>query len=227
MKKSNNTQRDIYFDSYKDLKGHCDACVAGKMGCPQTAIHKQHWKQCGYLWEEREPKKSKYLNNKLSYWKEFCPKCGRKTTHRRLLSLKPKRSHIRAPLSERLKNKVIKLYKGADAFDNTVFTDPVEVDHRIPRVTYTSDEHAYSHNISDEKLMRDFMLLTPHNNLLKSRKCERCQKTGIRPASRDGVEYYFKGTKKYNKKIGCDGCFWAYPEKWREAVNNKLCSKKR
>jgi len=64
------------------------------------------------------------------------------------------------------------------------------------------------------------MLLTRPNNLLKSRACERCNSTGVRQPSQAGVEYFYKGTKKY--KGTCEGCFWYDPTQWTDSLNDLL-----
>ena len=55
------------------------------------------------------------------------------------------------------------------------------------------------------------------NNFLKE-----CAKTGKRANGYRVIEYWYKGNKNYDAKIGCEGCFWYNPTKWREELNKKI-----
>ena len=66
-------------------------------------------------------------------------------------------------------------------------------------------------------------------NLLKSRQCEQCCKSGLRGCF-PGIKFWYQGTEKWegeteNDPNGCIGCFWNNPYKWREELN-KILKKK-
>ncbi len=78
--------------------------------------------------------------------------------------------------------------------------------------------------MSEDEIKDKFILLTRSNNLLKSRHCENCRKTGERGCF-PGIYYWFEGDEKWDKGIdkhdkkGCEGCFWNNPYKWRVELN--------
>jgi hypothetical protein len=64
------------------------------------------------------------------------------------------------------------------------------------------------------------MPLTRVNNQIKREACKKCISRGVRQPSLTGVNYFYEGTSIY--KGSCEGCFWAYPEKWRNSLNSKM-----
>ena len=36
------------------------------------------------------------------------------------------------------------------------------------------------------------------------------------------IEFWYKGDENYDCSIGCEGCFWHNPTKWREELNKKI-----
>ncbi len=64
------------------------------------------------------------------------------------------------------------------------------------------------------------MVLSRENNLLKSRSCEKCVKTGKRQPFM-GIKFFYKGNEKYTEDLGCEGCGWHNPKKWKEELNKK------
>jgi len=80
-------------------------------------------------------------------------------------------------LNPKLKERIIKLFQGEDAFLGYAPTGrKIEVDHRIPQVRWIENEEDYI-DLSDDELKEKFMLLVREHNLLKSRNCERCNRT--------------------------------------------------
>jgi hypothetical protein len=70
--------------------------------------------------------------------------------------------------------------------------------------------------------------LTRSNNLLKSRQCERCVKTGQR-GNFPGIYFWYVGDETWqgaskSDENGCVGCFWYDPYKWRQELNKKIIS---
>jgi hypothetical protein len=69
-----------------------------------------------------------------------------------------------------------------------------------------------------------------NHNLLKSRSCENCIKTGKR-GSPMGIDFWYFGGQNWDQNIppkgkdaekGCIGCGWYDFEKWRNSLNQKL-----
>ncbi len=76
---------------------------------------------------------------------------------------------------------------------------------------------------SDESVVREtFMCLSRQHNLRKSRACESCVETGVRPPSIGGIMFFTVGDTTYDPEVGCRGCPWAFPEENREAINQIL-----
>lgn len=121
-----------------------------------------------------------------------------------------------------------------DVVDNTKRQPgQLTVDHKLPMIRWTSkaqkEQTDYS-NMSDDDIRDKFQLLRASNgsishNLLKSRSCEKCFKTGIR-GTPFGIKFFYEGDEKWssNKKDpkGCVGCGWYDVDKWRKALNDTI-----
>ncbi len=96
--------------------------------------------------------------------------------------------------------------------------------YRLPQVRWEGKEPENPVDMSDDEIVKRFMVLTRQNNLWKSRFCERCFKTGQR-GTFPGIDFFYKGSQFWDKKIspydsrGCEGCFWYDPYEWRKALN--------
>lgn len=100
-----------------------------------------------------------------------------------------------------------------------------------------SIEQNNSLHMSEEDIQHKFQLLKKdqagNHNLLKSRACERCIKTGYRGYPLD-IKFFYKGDDKWpedcpisgpDAERGCIGCGWYDFEAWRLALNKKLKNK--
>lgn len=109
--------------------------------------------------------------------------------------------------------------------DEDAFTggrEQLQVDHRVPQVRWPGPEQRV--DLEDENAVRAaFQCLSRQHNLLKSRACEACVKTGQRPVFL-GIPVWFRGEAAYDASIGCDGCGWAFPEEWKSHVGERLAS---
>ena len=107
-------------------------------------------------------------------------------------------------------------------------------DHKLPRLRWTDKEAARQSdyaNLSDQDIRDRFQLLKKSNgsvsdNLLKSRACERCYRTGKRGTPM-GIKYFYKGGPSWEPEdktdpSGCIGCGWYDFAAWRESLNRKL-----
>jgi len=204
----------IDFNTMSDLKWHCTKCelVSGQ------AKTWQIWRQeKGVQLDVDE--KGKWYN------RIFCENCKRTTVHRKLKSTEILTDNLKARTS--IPASIVKrtkaLFENIDEY--SVRKEPaaqLEIDHRIPQVRWTDNEDANDPNMSDVEIISKFMLLTRPNNLLKSRICEQCTKTGKRGKGYKTIEFWYAGEENYDNNIGCVGCFWHNPAKWREAINDRL-----
>lgn len=199
------------FQVLKDLKWHCSECeLPGSQPAKPLQIMRQdgfQMEKVGSNWEKRI----------------FCKKCGRKTPHRRLTSLERKETIIsRGKLPEKLKKRIRKIYNNKDEITGGSITSRApEVDHRIPQIRWVEKERDWDVGMSNEEIEKNFMILSRENNLLKSRACEKCVRTGKRQPLL-GIKFFSKGNEEYKKDFGCEGCPWHNPKKWKEELNEKL-----
>ncbi|MFA6376280.1 MAG: hypothetical protein WCX69_02655 [Candidatus Paceibacterota bacterium] len=131
----------------------------------------------------------------------------------------------RSGLPVKLSNRI----KGILNFEEALFlrkmeSRELEVDHKFPQVRWCKNESQNHPAMSIAEIKGKFILLTRSNNLLKSRYCEKCFKTGKR-GNFPGIYYWYEGGKEWDEKIdkydekGCKGCFWYDPYRWREGLN--------
>ncbi len=158
----------------------------------------------------------------------LCEVCNDKTVHRRLTSTAPVNTPInRQGLSAKLRKRVLDLYNNIEAVTlRKLLPNELEVDHRFPQVRWSIPEN-FDEDVSDEKLVSRFQLLTRANNLWKSRYCENCAATNQR-GTFIGIIYFYEGGEFWDSNIppdderGCEGCFWYKPEVWRESLNQLI-----
>lgn len=204
-----------YLEIYQDLKEHCDNCVGRQIGSNQPAARCMDLRNRGYDFKKYGNKYERRV---------FCESCDKSTPHRLLLDKEPvKSARSRFNWSAKFVTRVKKTLKNYDPIERrTLNPAQLEIDHRTPfiRFKHIETEVINEATITDEEIASRYMLLTRANNLLKSRACERCDSTGVRQPSQAGVEYFYKGTKKY--KGTCEGCFWYDPTQWTDSLNKLL-----
>lgn len=202
------------FETMSDLKWHCSKCelLSGQAKTWQV------WRQEKGIQLDTDEKGNWYK-------KIFCPKCNTNTIHRKLKSTELVTEGLKARTSmpANLAKRVKELYGCVDEY--TLRTEPanmLEIDHRIPQVRWIENEDINDVKMTDDEIKEKFMLLTRANNLLKSRYCEECVKTGKRAKGYKIIEFWYEGNEDYNEDIGCCGCFWHNPTKWREEINKSI-----
>lgn len=214
FKEGSNQYKD--FETMSDLKWHCSKCelLSGQAKTWQV------WRQEKGIQLDQDETGNWYKNI-------YCEKCGIKTIHRKLKSTEivtenlKARTGIPAHIAKRAKE----LFNCVDEYSmRTEAAGQLEIDHRTPQVRWTKNEEDNT-NLTDEQIKEKFMLLSRPNNLLKSRICEECVKTNKRGKGYKEIEFWYKGTEEYDDSIGCEGCFWYSPSKWRMAVNKTLKGK--
>ena len=216
---SKNTIAFTDFETMSDLKWHCAKCEL-------KSIQAKTWQ----VWRQEKGIQLDQDEKGNFYKKMFCPNCNINTIHRKLkstelLEINKARSGISSQVAKKVKN----LYNFEEAVLLRKLSErELEVDHKFPQIRWENNE-TNNNNLSDNELKEKFMLLNRSNNLLKSRQCEQCVKTGIRGCF-PGIKFWYKGTEKWEGKTkydpnGCIGCFWNNPYKWRDELN-KILKKK-
>lgn len=128
---------------------------------------------------------------------------------------------------------VIQVFRRRDVIENTKRQyDQLTVDHKLPMIRWNEESQQllteYS-NLDPEYIKAHFQLLKKSNgsvshNLLKSRACEKCVKTGKR-GKPFGIDYFYSGGPNWGPSeekdpSGCIGCGWYDFDKWRSGLNS-------
>jgi hypothetical protein len=206
------------FNVLSDLKWHCTKCEL-KTGQAKT------WQ----VWRQEQGIQMDTDENGKWDGRFFCKKCGRVTVHRKLKSVELlDETKSRSGISPSLAKKVKEIYNDEEAvFLRKISPNQLEVDHKFPQVRWGKNEDKNGVSMTENEIKSKFILLSRSNNLLKSRHCEKCFKTGER-GSFPGIYFWYNGTKEWDKKIdkhnedGCVGCFWHDPYKWRKKLNDAI-----
>ena len=204
-----------YLEIYQDLKEHCDNCAGRQIGSNQPAARSMDLRNRGYDFQKYGNKYERRV---------FCESCNKSTPHRILLNKDPVRqARSRFNWSAKFVKRVKTVLKNYDPIERRNLNPAqLEIDHRTPfiRFKHIETEVINEATITDDEIASKYMLLTRSNNLLKSRACERCDSTGVRQPSQAGVDYFYKGSKKF--KGSCEGCFWFDPTQWTDSLNKHL-----
>lgn len=189
----------------------CSVCGSGSN---QPAATFRTVKNLGYRFEE-------IASGKWGRWM-YCPKCGTKRTHYKLLSATPEFvEHKRLGIDSISRKKILDLLGGRDAFTGASIASIPEIDHKTPWTRLEEDFNV--REMSDSEIRNVFQLLTREHNLLKDRMCDKCKKTDIRPPF-FGISFWYEGNQNYCGT--CEGCGWYDGVKWRQAVNDILINNK-
>jgi len=209
-----NTTSYYDWEGMKDLKWHCTKCELKSAQAKTWQV----WRQMGIQLD---------IDEKGNFYKKiYCPRCEKKTVHRKLKSLEIlDDTKLRSGIPTKLAKKIKEVLNYEEAvFLRKMPSKELEIDHKFPQIRWKSDEEENKVNMSEEEIKQKFILLTRSNNLLKSRFCEKCVKTGKR-GHFPGIYFWYEGDEEwrgenmYDEK-GCVGCFWYDPYKWREGLND-------
>lgn len=168
----------------------------------------------------------------------YCAECKRKTRWDRWTG-GFQISNAPAGISAVLKRKILAHFGNTDAIEQRVRpSHELIVDHRFPMIRWGATETKHSSEISEAEIEQKFQLLKfdagGNHNLLKSRACESCFKTGRR-GTPFGIEFFYLGKEGWPKNVppigveaeeGCIGCGWYDFAKWREELNLKISAQK-
>lgn len=200
------------FETLKDLNWHCSKCEL-KSGQAKTW---QVWRQEKGIQLDTDEKGNWY---KI----QLCNNCNQNTVHRKLKSLEINKTDLktRTTIPQALSKKIKKHYNYIDEY--SMRREPenkLEIDHREPQVRWLKQEDVNNPSMSELEIEKKFMLLTRENNLLKSRMCENCVKTGKRAKGYKEIDFWYKGDEEFNVELKCEGCFWNNPSQWRKELND-------
>ena len=169
---------------------------------------------------------------------DYCDQCKRKTRWDRWTG-RTQKANPPASISTKLCNRIRACYKNTDVIEQRERpSHELTVDHRFPMNRWGAAEEKLPNDLSEIEIQRKFQLLkkdsSGFHNLLKSRACENCVKTGKR-GKPFGIKFFYHGDEEWPKNIppvgveaekGCVGCGWYDFAKWREALNLKLSAPK-
>ena len=214
------------FQLVSDMQWHCRPC-----GNKQVASD-QYAGGGGIQGLERGTKKRPGLVMETK--SDYCTTCNKKTTWDRWTG-EIKEANAPANVPKRLVGKILEVYKYKDIIENRERQDhELVIDHRFPMERWGESETNHDINMTETEIRKKFQLLKKdmagNHNLLKSRSCENCIKTGKR-GSPMGIHFWYSGGGNWDEGIpqkgkdaekGCIGCGWYDFEKWRNSLNQKL-----
>ena len=151
-----------------------------------------------------------------------------------------KKSNSAAGIPAELQKKILNHYDYTDCIEQRKReSHELVIDHRFPMERWGDAEDANKVSMTDEEIEKKFQLLKKdsagNHNLLKSRACERCIKTGKRQSPL-GITFFYEGDENWpcdcptsgpEAEKGCIGCGWYNFEAWRKALNDQIASGKK
>ena len=166
--------------------------------------------------------------------REVCKRCERRTRQDRWTG-ELQKATAASSFPRGLKNRILSYFKQIDSVELRKRSDhELIIDHRFPMLRWGEVEESLSSGMSDRDIASKFQLLkadgSGNHNLLKSRACEACFKTGKR-GQPFGIGFFYKGRAAWPKSVpatgtlaekGCVGCGWYDFDKWRDALNAHL-----
>jgi hypothetical protein len=166
--------------------------------------------------------------------RKHCDICQKKTTHDRATGVL-KTAVIPSSISPRLAQNILRVLGSVDIIEKRKRpASDLIIDHKFPMQRWGASELRNNSDMSELEIKTKFQLLKKesngNHNLLKSRACEECVKTGTR-GTPFGIKYFYHGNDQWPKHIppvggeavaGCYGCGWYDFDKWRHSLNNLL-----
>lgn len=199
------------FESLLSGKWECRSCGAGKIN-DQPPARIRDIKKRGFIIATRT---------------KYCQTCSQKKYHDILLTCEingEKRSEFRKPISAKMKRKIISVLGAKDVFFDVKRPEgEFVIDHKFPSQRW-EDEESDNVYLSDQEIRDKFQLLTNQSNMLKSRLCDQCCRTNIRPGFL-GIKWFYQGDENWTSNDemgGCYGCPWFDLEHWKKAIKKQL-----
>lgn len=211
-RKSTTSETYKVFDSLLSGRWECRSCGAGKIN-DQPAARIRDIKKNGFI---------------VATQSRTCHTCKKRQYHDILLVLDvvaAVRPEFRKPISQLVKVRIISVLGSKDSFFDSI--RPINefvIDHKFPSQRWSEPE-SDNDNLTDQEIRDKFQLLTNQTNMLKSRLCDNCCKTGIRPDFL-GIAWFFSGDQNWkdysHPGSGCYGCPWFDLEEWKAKIGDSL-----
>ena len=216
------------FNVLSDTEWHCRVCDFKRISTKQLAGGG------GIQVLQRGTKTRPGLEIETSIRK--CPKCKKLNVGDRWTG-EFKQATAASNISDKLMNRIMAYYNYVDAIEQRQrLPHELVVDHRFPMKRYGEMEDENPDDMSEEQIQKKFQLLkkdsSGNHNLLKSRACENCKRTGKR-GTLLGIDFFYLGGADWPEDIpqngmeakkGCEGCAWYDVNQWRLALNEYLKS---
>lgn len=145
-----------------------------------------------------------------------------------------KSANSAANIPKSLVKRILQVYSYTDVIEQRQrAAHELVIDHRFRMERWGGNEPPHLTSISEAEIKKKFQLLkkdaSGNHNLLKSRSCERCIRTGKR-GTPFGIRFWYKAGENWpsshqrggEAEFGCVGCGWYDFETWRDALNRKL-----
>ncbi|MBD2343756.1 restriction endonuclease [Anabaena subtropica] len=222
--RQNSTQLQV-FNLLSDEKWHCRECEGKKIGSNQYAGGG------GIQGLQRGTRSRPGLV--IETTKNYCPICQQvRLGDQWTGEIKSANSASNIPAS--LVERILQVYSYTDVIEQRQREKhELVIDHRFPMERWGASEPPHLTSMSDDEIKQKFQLLkkdtSGNHNLLKSRSCERCIKTGKR-GTPIGIHFWYQGGEDWpslhqrgaEAEEGCVGCGWYNFEVWRNAINQTL-----
>jgi hypothetical protein len=164
---------------------------------------------------------------------DICSVCGKRTVWDRWTG-ELQQSNAPAGISKALMERIFSYYGYTDVIEQRQRpSHELVADHRVPMERWGETEKLSTH-ITDAEVQQKFQVLkkdmSGNHNLLKSRACEACIRTGKRGFPL-GIEFYYHGNAQWpdnfpqkgpGSERGCFGCGWYDFARWRNDLNVTL-----
>ena len=210
----------------KDRQWHCRECEYAHVGSTQIAGGS------GIQGLQRGSGKRKGME--IESGNHFCINCEKQTRHDRWTGNfhEPRKT---SSMPAGFARKVVRLLESRDVVERTERPhNQLTIDHKLPMIRWnerTGKKQVDYRNMDDDDIREKFQLLKKSNgsvshNLLKSRSCENCYKTGKRGMP-FGIAFFYSGGRNWEPEAkddasGCVGCGWYDFDLWRKELNKRL-----
>jgi hypothetical protein len=162
----------------------------------------------------------------------WCKKGQKNSTHIMLVPIDKTPQMGYEYISPRLRERVIKLLNGYDAFESSNRAARYLIpDHKFPEISWDADTRKENlDDLTDEEIKHKFQLLDNQRNLQKREACRQIFQTGKR-GTIFGIKFYYQGDENWPHDIpkvgakaeqGWVGSPWYDIERWRQELNSKL-----
>ena len=212
------------FEILRDQRWHCRGCELKAVGSDQIAG------SGGIMGLKR----GSTVRDGLDILSEYrqCKTCGKSVRHDRWTG----RFIEAVPVGKfpnEFSKRALQLFNHTDVVQQSQrLPTQLTIDHKLPRIRWNAETQIVQENyaeMSDAFILKNFQLLQKekgNDNLLKSRQCEACVKTGLR-GKPFGINFFYDGSDIWAPEdstdpSGCIGCGWYDFDRWRSELNSTL-----